>query len=53
VLALVELEEGVRMMTNIVGCDPETVRIGMSVEVFFDDVTEDVTLPKFGPALAE
>ncbi|HWP43730.1 MAG TPA: Zn-ribbon domain-containing OB-fold protein [Blastocatellia bacterium] len=47
VLALVELEEGVRMMTNIVECDPDTVRIGESVEVTFDDVTDEVTLPKF------
>ena len=49
VLAVVELEEGVRMMTNIVGCAPETVRIGMPVEVLFDDVTPDVTLAKFRP----
>lgn len=50
VLAVVELAEGPRMMTNIVGCDPESVRIGMKVRVCFDDVTEDVTLPKFQPA---
>ena len=49
VLALVELEEGVRMMTNIVGCAPGSVRIGMPVELVFDDVTPDVTLPRFRP----
>jgi len=49
VLAIVELAEGPRMMTNIVDCDPETVTIGMPVTVAFDDVTEDVTLPKFRP----
>jgi len=50
VLAIVELAEGPRMMTNIVDCDPESVRIGMPVVVTFDDVTEEITLPKFRPA---
>ena len=50
VLAYVELAEGVRMLTNIVGCAPDDVRIGMPVEVVFDDVTPTVTLPKFKPA---
>ena len=49
VVALVETEEGIKMMTNIVDCDPNEVRIGMEVEVIFDDVTPDVTLPKFRP----
>jgi hypothetical protein len=38
------------MMTNIVGCDPESVTIGMAVTVCFADVTDEVTLPKFQPA---
>jgi uncharacterized protein len=50
VLALVDLEEGVRMMTNIVGCPPEEVAIGMDIEVVFDHVTEDIALPKWKPA---
>ena len=45
----VELAEGPRLMTNIVECAPDTVRIGTSVEVVFDDVTPEVTLPKFRP----
>ena len=49
VVALVEMEERVKMMTNIVECDPKDVYIGMDVEVLFDDVTPDVTLPKFKP----
>ena len=49
VLAVVELAEGPRMMTNLVACAPEAVRIGMAVEVVFDDVTPDVTLPMFRP----
>ena len=50
VLAIVELEEGPRLMTNVIGCAPDAVRIGMPVEVVFDDVTPEVTLPKFAPA---
>ena len=50
VMAYVELAEGVRMLSNIVGCAPDHVRIGMPVEVVFEDVTPDVTLPKFKPA---
>jgi uncharacterized OB-fold protein len=49
VLAYVELEEGVRMLTNVVGCKPDDVRIGMRVEVVFEDVTPEATLPKFRP----
>jgi uncharacterized OB-fold protein len=49
VLAYVELDEGVRLLTNIVGCAPDNVAIGMRVSVVFDDVTPDVSLPKFTP----
>ena len=49
-IAVVTLAEGPRMMTNIVDCDPESVTIGMDVTVTFDDVTEDITLPKFRPS---
>jgi uncharacterized OB-fold protein len=49
VVALVELEEGCRMMSNIMGskADPATVKIGMPVELVYDPVTEQATLPKF------
>jgi hypothetical protein len=49
VVALVELDDGVKMMSNIVGCDPETVTIGMEVEVVFEDATDEVTFAKFKP----
>ncbi|HZO81782.1 MAG TPA: Zn-ribbon domain-containing OB-fold protein [Candidatus Binataceae bacterium] len=49
VLAIVELDEGVRMTTNI-EAPPENVRIGMPVAVCFDDVTPEHTLVKFKPA---
>ncbi|HCO61868.1 MAG TPA: DNA-binding protein [Porticoccaceae bacterium] len=51
-IAVVELEEGPRMMTNIVEVEqtPEALVLDMPVEVVFDPVTDDVTLPKFRPA---
>ena len=48
-MALVDLEEGVRMPSNIVGCEPETAAAGMPVQVTFKDVTAEVTLPLFTP----
>jgi uncharacterized OB-fold protein len=50
VVAIVELaeQEGLRLITNIVGCPPEEVRIGMPVHVEFEPV-EDVHLPLFRP----
>lgn len=48
-VALVELAEGVRMPTNIVGIAPAGITAGMHVEVVFDDVTPDVALPRFRP----
>ncbi len=49
VLAYVELDEGLKLLTNIIDCAPEQVRIGMPVTVVFDDVTPEVTLAKFRP----
>jgi uncharacterized OB-fold protein len=49
VLAIVELDEGVRMTTDIVAA-PEAVKVGMPVAVYFDDVTSEHTLVKFKPA---
>lgn len=49
VVALIELEEGVRMPSNIIGCDPESINPGMAVEVVFEDVSDAVTLPRFRP----
>jgi len=45
--AVVELDEGVRLVTWIEGCAPDEIEAGMPVEVAFDDVTPEVTLPKF------
>ena len=53
VVALVALAEGPTMMTHVVGCDAEAVRIGLPVEVVFDNRPDGVTLPMFRPAQAE
>jgi len=47
-LAIVELDEGPRITTNIVA-PPEQVRVDMPVTVYFDDVTPERTLIKFKP----
>jgi uncharacterized OB-fold protein len=49
VVALVELEEGPRVLTNILGISHEDVRCEMPVEVVFDDYDADVSIPKFRP----
>jgi uncharacterized OB-fold protein len=46
VLAVVDLDEGPAMLTNLVGCEPEQVRIGLPVTVTFIDV-EGGALPVF------
>ena len=50
--AIVELEGGARMPTNIVDCeaDPEHIKIGMALQVTFDDLDDKISLPKFRPA---
>jgi uncharacterized OB-fold protein len=48
-LALIELTEGPTMMSNVVGCDPSTVTIGMPVQVTFEP-RGDLHLPQFRPA---
>ena len=50
VIAIVELTEGPRIVTGITGCDPGDVRAGMEVQVRFEAVTDEVTLPYFEPA---
>ena len=49
VVAIVELEEGPRLPTRVVGVACDDVRCDMPVEVVFDDATETVTLPLFRP----
>ncbi len=49
-LAVVQLDEGPRMHTNLVNVDGDDVCVGMRVKIVFDDVTGEITLPKFEPA---
>ena len=44
---VIEMDEGVRIVSEMVDVKPEDLRIGMIVEVAFDPVTPEVTLPKF------
>jgi hypothetical protein len=46
----VDLEEGLRITSNVVGCSNDDLQIGMPLEVTFDDITDEVTLPRFKPA---
>jgi len=49
VISVVKLDEGVQLMSNIVECEPSQLRCDMRVEVVFDDVTPEITLPRFRP----
>ena len=48
--AYVELDEGPRLITNIVGCPNEDLRTDMPLEAVYDDVSEETTLVRFRPA---
>jgi len=48
-VAVVQLDEGPFMVSTIVGCRAEELRIGMPVEVVFEDVDETLSLPRFKP----
>ena len=52
VIAIVKLEEGVQMLSNIVNCNPEDVVCDMPVEVTFEKLDDEFTLPKFRPVKA-
>jgi uncharacterized OB-fold protein len=45
----VELEEGPRMTTNVTGLRPDELEIGMPVEVVFEEMSDEITLPRFRP----
>jgi uncharacterized OB-fold protein len=51
ITTIVELDEGARMLSHLVGveADPDKIKVGMEVEVTFEDVTEEISLPKFKP----
>jgi len=49
-VSLVQLDEGPRMFSNVVGVPPSDVAVGDRVEIVYDDVTDAVTLPRFQPS---
>jgi uncharacterized OB-fold protein len=49
VVAYVELDEGPRVLTNIVDCDPQTLAVGQTVEVVFHPTANGAALPRFRP----
>lgn len=51
-VAFIELEEGPRIISNVIGVKGADMKIGMPVEVVFEPVTDEVTLPKFRPIQA-
>jgi uncharacterized OB-fold protein len=52
-LAEVDLADGLRIISTIVGCPNEQLRIGMPLEATFEALTTEITLPKFKPAATE
>ena len=50
IAAVVDLEEGPRMMTRVVDCAPEDLEVGMALELTFTEVTDEVTIAVFRPA---
>ena len=47
VVATIELEEGVRMVSDLPDDDVDNVAIGKEVEVFYEEVDDEITLPRF------
>ena len=50
-IGLIELEEGTRLVSNVIDVDPADVHVGMPVEVVFEAVDDDFALPLFRPAV--
>lgn len=50
VVAVIRLEEGVQMLSNVINCEMAQLRCDMPVEVVFERLNDEFTLPKFRPA---
>jgi uncharacterized OB-fold protein len=48
-VAIIHLDEGPNIQSNVTDCDLDEIKIDMPVEMYFDDVSEDISLPKFKP----
>ena len=49
-VALVDVDDGARMLTNVVGCEPLTVAVGMPVSVTWEGLPDGRQLPQFTPS---
>lgn len=49
-VAMIDLDEGPRIMSNVIGCDVDAIRVGMPVLVTFIDAGQGLMLPMFAPA---
>ena len=52
-VVVVKLEEGAKIISNLVGVEPKSIRCGMPVEVVFEKISDEITLPKFRPRSAK
>ena len=51
-VAVIELDEGPRMYSNVVGMPPDQLSCDMKVEIVYEPITDEITLPKFKPVAA-
>jgi len=49
VYAIIDLEEGLRMISNVINIAPSRVCVGMKVKVVFEDATPEIAIPRFQP----
>lgn len=48
-MCLIDLDDGVRLYGQVTGCQPEQLKIGMRVQVYFEDISDQAGIPKFRP----
>ena len=51
-VAVIALDEGPRMLSNVVGCPVDKITCDMPVEIVYEDITDEATIPKFRPVAA-
>ncbi len=50
VVAVIALDEGPHLLSNVIGCSPDRIEIGMAVRAVFETVAQDIGVAKFEPA---
>ncbi len=48
-VAIIQLSEGPRLVSNVTGCKIDDIKIGMAVEVYFEELDKEISLPMFKP----